>query len=135
MGGKAGRADRGPRAPPAPALKKTTPGRGGARRARRGALLSSLQPDRGPQALYGALYTRHNVAVAAVHTHSGVNGFNQYFAYQASGLGFDGRVFDAILNGTVEVGGGVTSGARGARVQSATRPASPAACLLVACLP
>lgn len=64
-------------------------------------LLHLRPPD--PQAQYGTLYTRENVAITATHSHAGVSGHMQYVAYQLTNKGFNQANFEAIRDGILEV--------------------------------
>ena len=63
------------------------------------------------QALYGGLYSRSNVALSGIHTHSGPGGYLQYVLYTITSLGFVRESFDTLVEGVVEVcaHGGVPS--------------------------
>ncbi|KAK9826458.1 hypothetical protein WJX81_000424, partial [Elliptochloris bilobata] len=53
-------------------------------------------------ALYGGLYTRRNVALSGIHTHSGPGGYLQYVLYTITSLGFVRESFDTLVDGVVE---------------------------------
>ncbi|KAH9307463.1 hypothetical protein KI387_035374, partial [Taxus chinensis] len=48
---------------------------------------------------YGDLYTKDNVAISGIHTHSGPGGYLQYVVYIVTSLGFVRQSFDVIVDG------------------------------------
>ncbi|GLJ24015.1 hypothetical protein SUGI_0457480 [Cryptomeria japonica] len=48
---------------------------------------------------YGDLYTKENVAISGIHTHSGPGGYLQYIVYIVTSLGFVRQSFDVIVDG------------------------------------
>eukprot|EP00252_Welwitschia_mirabilis_P012406 TRINITY_DN2744_c0_g1_i1.p1 TRINITY_DN2744_c0_g1~~TRINITY_DN2744_c0_g1_i1.p1 ORF type:complete len:766 (-),score=116.78 TRINITY_DN2744_c0_g1_i1:252-2549(-) len=48
---------------------------------------------------YGNLYTKDNVAISGIHTHSGPGGYLQYVVYIVTSLGFVKQSFNAIVDG------------------------------------
>jgi neutral ceramidase len=53
------------------------------------------------QALYGGLYTRENVMLSGIHTHSGPQGHSWHTLYNVAGLGANQANTDAIVAGIV----------------------------------
>ncbi|XP_077285659.1 neutral ceramidase-like [Arctopsyche grandis] len=52
--------------------------------------------------LYGTLYNETNVILSGTHTHSGPGGYNMYFLFDLSILGFVQQTFKAHVNGIVK---------------------------------
>lgn len=48
---------------------------------------------------YGDLYTKDNVAISGIHTHSGPGGYLQYVVYIVTSLGFVRQSFNVIVEG------------------------------------
>ena len=55
------------------------------------------------QAVFGQLYTRDNVAISGIHTHSGPAGYLQYLLYDIPARGFVHETFNVLVNGIVTV--------------------------------
>ncbi|EFC45983.1 predicted protein [Naegleria gruberi] len=51
------------------------------------------------QEKYGDLYTLDNVAISAIHTHSGPGGYSFYAVYDMTTFGFDNQNYKAIVEG------------------------------------
>ncbi|MFC4160575.1 neutral/alkaline ceramidase [Chitinimonas lacunae] len=54
------------------------------------------------QARFGDRYNRHNLVLAATHTHAGPGGFSHYALYNLTTWGFNRATFDAAVEGIVE---------------------------------